>query len=200
MEPVLAVCRKTMTDAETDGGGRRRRPHALAEAIGRVTSPLYQSRGFAGGAVIGDWANIVGDRLAAESAPESLRFPPKRRRGGTLTLRIASGGLALELQHLQGQLIERINSYFGFDAVARIRFVHGPITSPAARREAHRPPVPASDPNLATPADLLALLAKVDDPDLRAALESLGKAVFSANGPMSAKPAAAPSAAGDAKD
>ncbi len=197
---AFSVWRNTMSDAETDGGGRRRRPHALAEAVSRVTAPLYQGRGFAGGAVIADWASIVGDRLAAECAPESLRFPPKQRRGGTLTLRIANGGLALELQHLQAQLIERINSYFGNAAVARIRFVHGPIASSAARRETLRPTALRYSPNEVDAAGLQALLAKVDDPDLRSALESLGKAVFSASVPNSARPVAGPSEVGDHDD
>lgn len=153
---------------------RANRPQALAEAVGRTTAPLSRKRGFANGRIVSEWPAIVGNRLAAECVPEQLRFPPRRRDGGTLRLRVGSGGLALELQHLQSQLIERINTYLGCDAVERLQFVQGPVPK-------QRTAEPPEAPSLSTSQerDLRSLVSTVDDPELRAALESLGRSVLS---------------------
>ena len=152
---------------------RAKKPRAFAEAVSGATAPLSRRRGFANGLIVSEWRAIVGDRLAGECAPEALRFPPKQRCAGTLRLRVSGGGLALELQHLQGQLIERINAHLGYDAVERIQFVQGPVPK--------RPPTPPpARPTLSErdAQDLQRLVATVDDPELRAALESLGRSVF----------------------
>src|SRR5512147_1223074 len=101
-------------------------PRALAETIAKLTDPMFGKRGFAG-ALIADWPAIVGERLAAGCVPEKVVYPPRRRDGATLRLRIVSGGLAIKLQHLEPILIDRINSHFGHPAVARLKFLHGPL-------------------------------------------------------------------------
>lgn len=158
---------------------KRRGPRALADAIGDVTARFCDRRGFADGAVIAHWPAIVGDRLAAETAPERIKYPPKRSNGGTLTLRVANSGLALELQHLQQQLIERINDYLGRPAVARVTLIHGPVAGPPQRQPVSPPsPLPQLDPRMA------ALVARVDDPRLRKALETLGRSIRAREHPM----------------
>lgn len=82
-----------------------------------------KKRGFAEVRVATRWPEIVGENLAGQTLPEKLS---RGRDGGTLTLRV-SGAAALELTYLTPQLIERINTYFGFRAVARLHFVQGPI-------------------------------------------------------------------------
>lgn len=158
---------------------KRRGLRALADAIGDVTVRFCDRRGFADGAVIAQWPAIVGDRLAAETAPERIKYPPKRSNGGTLTLRVANSGLALELQHLQQQLIERINDYLGRPAVARVTLIHGPLPEPPKRQApAAAPTLPELDERMA------ALVAGIDDPRLRNALETLGRSIQARERPM----------------
>lgn len=139
-----------------------------------VTRPLIGKRGFVRGGLIAEWETIVGERLAASSLPERVSYPPKQSRGGTLHLRVATGSLAMELQHLEPQLIEKINGYFGYDAVARVRLVQGPV--PQVMRRSERPaPRPLSEAEETALADHLAGLG---DDELRAALAALGRAVM----------------------
>ncbi len=128
-------------------------------------------RGLAEARVITDWPDIVGRAIAAGSCPERLVRGRGEAEGGVLRVRVA-GGLALELQHLEPIVIERLNTYFGYRAVERLQIVQGPLPErPAPRRPAPPPIDPARE------AALEAELAGVGDAELRLALAGLGRAV-----------------------
>ena len=61
--------------------------------------------------------------------PLKLAFPRGERRDGTLILRVR-GSFAIELQHMAPQLLERINGYLGYGAVARLKFEQGRLPRP----------------------------------------------------------------------
>jgi len=147
-------------------------PKALAVSIDKITKPIFGRRGFADGAIVKDWKVIVGAHLSDHSAPERITYPLNETTAGTLHLRIENGGLGLELQHLQPQLIERINGYFGFHAVAHIKITQGPL--PKRPASSPKPPPPLSIDDQATVADSL---NGVQDADLNQALQALGQAV-----------------------
>ena len=138
--------------------------------VGVLTRPLFGRHGFAGGAMIVDWPAIVGAAVASYTLPLRVRFPKGERSGGTLEVKVANSAFATELQHLEPLILERINGYFGWAAVARLKLRHGPLP----RRDA-----PPTTPKLTSPdeARLERTLAAVDDPELRAALERLGRHV-----------------------
>ena len=150
------------------GGGLR----AIAGAVARVTRPIFGKRGFADGAIVRDWPAVVGPHIAAHTSPDKVVFPAGRRLEGTLQMRVDSGGLALELQHLEPLLVERINAYFGYRAVGRVRLVQGPLPAKPA------PPPPTLAALDATEEeDLARTLSGVKEEALRRALEGLGRAV-----------------------
>lgn len=144
---------------------------AVAIEADRVTGPIRKKRGLAEAALISDWPDIIGAALAAECVPLRIARGPDGT-GGTLHIRV-SGALALELQHMQPQVIERINGYFGYQAIARIALQQGPISArkPAPRKRA----TPPSDEDAAA---LAAQLDGIADEDLRRALEALGRGVL----------------------
>lgn len=146
------------------------RPRALA-AIVQPIARRALGKGYAAvGTLIGDWPAIVGDRLAARAVPDALAFPKGRRAGGVLTLR-AGAADALELQHEAPRLLERINGYYGYRAIERIKLIQAPPPSRPRRR-------PAKAPTAADRAALDSALAGVEDPELRARLAALGRALF----------------------
>ncbi|MFQ5955023.1 MAG: DUF721 domain-containing protein [Kiloniellales bacterium] len=148
------------------------RPRAVAALLPKVTAKALGKRGFAVAAVITDWIEIVGNELAAMAQPLRIAFARNKRDGGTLHVR-ASGAAATELQHLEPQILERINGYFGFRAVARLKIHHGPA-APVA------PSPTAAAPKSSTGQAIENLedrVAGVEDPDLRDALKSLGDAI-----------------------
>ena len=137
----------------------------------RATSPIRRKRGFFEASVFSDWNAIVGAELGNQCVPLRLARGPEGE-GGTLHVRV-TGPLALELQHLEPQVIERINSFYGFRAIARLRLHQGPIAQPLR-------PTPPPRPS-AAPEDLVDLerqLDSVTDPELRRALKDLGESVI----------------------
>ena len=148
--------------ATGDAGGKPQRfvygPRAIGAVLPAVTRPAFRAAGPAAAQLLADWPAIIGPSLAAVTSP-------RRFTGGTLTLGCA-GPVALELQHLSGQLIERINGHLGRVAVQRLRFVQ--IAAPAA---------PAR-PSRATRAALAPVAVEgIADGPLRDALGALGAAV-----------------------
>jgi hypothetical protein len=148
-------------------------PRAIAQPLAAVTRGVFGRRGLADGAILTDWAQIAGDHLARHSMPEKVAFPRGSRAGGTLYLTIDNGSLATELMHLAPLLIERINGYFGFCAVARLKIVQGPLPKVASRHAPPLRPLKGKEER-----SLAASLIDVDDPELRQALEALGRAVI----------------------
>lgn len=144
---------------------------SIAVPADRVTKPVFGKHGFVSGALVVDWAAIVGSAVASHTLPIRIKFPPKERGEGTLEIKVASSAFATELQHLEPLIVERINGYFGWKAVARLRLRHGPLPP----RRAIRPAPP--EPDAQSSARLDAVLDKVEDPRLREALSRLGKYV-----------------------
>ncbi len=160
-----------MTSPATTPDRRRYGMVAIAVPAGKVTRPVFGRHGLAGGALVVDWPAIVGSAVAAHTLPVRIKFPPKERAEGTLVIKVANGAFAPELQHLEPLVLERINGYFGYRAVARLQLKHSPLPLRApVKPVAAAPTGPAGE-------RLSAALADVEDPDLRAALERLGRRV-----------------------
>ena len=160
-----------MRAKRSDRRGRRGLT-AIAAALPGICGRALRRRGFVETGVVTEWPVIVGEALAAETAPHRLVFARGSHSGGTLHVRV-SGAFATELQHLAPLVIDRINGYFGFGAVARLTLTQGPV--PARRRAGGRRPEPPTD--AAADAVLAARLEGIDDPALRDALEGLGRAI-----------------------
>ena len=153
--------------AAARGGGLK----ALAVPLAILLRPLAGRRGLAEGDLTARWEAVVGSHIARISLPRKLSFASRRSRtDGTLTLRVEPGH-ALALQHLAPQLMERINGHLGYAAVARLRFLQGPIAQPAE---------PASIAEAAVAPEEVERIARrldgVDDADVREALRRLALA------------------------
>ena len=167
----------------------RRRPGGLfgGKAVGSflpgLTRKAFEKFGFSAANLITDWAAIVGRDLAAVTAPERLKWPrqvergeddaapaAKGRPGATLVLRV-DGAQALTVQYGARQIIERINAYFGYAAVAELRIIQAPVGAGLL------PAKPEQRPRLEP---LTAEVAGVADAGLRDALGRLGAGIRAA--------------------
>ncbi|MFZ2006491.1 MAG: DciA family protein [Stellaceae bacterium] len=154
--------------ARADGASERRPGFRAAGAnLSRVVRPIMEQHG--GGVLArlkAEWTAIVGPDIAAATWPEALA------RGGSLKLRVAPGK-ALELQHRAPLVIERVNLFFGRDAVTRLALVQGPLPLDTPTR--HPPPRPLRAGEAAALDDQLTV---VESPELRDALARLGRRVI----------------------
>jgi hypothetical protein len=89
-------------------------------SLGDVVAGVLRERAFAAGISVGRlglaWADVVGARLAQESAPARLE-------GGTLVVEARSGAWGAQLQFLSEDIRRRANETLGGDAVERVRVV-----------------------------------------------------------------------------
>jgi hypothetical protein len=152
---------------------RRCRPRSAGELVGDVGGVAFRRFGFVQGAVVSRWSEIVGERYAKVSSPESIRFPAGKKSGGTLTL-LVDGAHSPLLQHLTPMIVERVNRFFGYAAIARIAFRQG-RPAPAPERPARPAPKPV-------PRELGEGLREIADPELRACLESLAATIAASSG------------------
>lgn len=153
------------------GGG----PRSLASLVPKLVRAAIGKQGFAEAGLVSDWSAIVGSEIAAHCLPERLDFPRGERMEGTLHLRV-EGAWALALQHLEPQLIERINGSLGYRAVARLKLRQGPLP---LRSKSGKPEVGGHGPEVTPvdPAEAIALeaqVASIDDSELREAVGRLG--------------------------
>lgn len=147
----------------------------LGEIVARVIEPVTSRRGFATADLVAVWPEIAGPMHAACTAPEKILWPRhapgEAQPAGTLVIR-ADGPRAIFLQHELPQIVERVNAFYGYRAVAQARIVQGPVGS----KPAAPPELPRVD--TATGERIAGAVADVDDDGLRDALERLGRGVF----------------------
>ncbi len=147
-------------------------PRALSRSLVKVTRPILAKGGAALAELVAAWPQIAGPRLADSTAIDRLALPRGAAAGrgpGVLHLRVEPA-LALELQHVAPQIIEKLNAYLGYAAIGRIALVQRPVTplGGVKRRRAALPPDATAREAAARSA------AIIEDPELRAALSRLG--------------------------
>jgi hypothetical protein len=155
---------------KTEAHPRAMRARAVSDMLPDIGRAAFRRFGFVQSSVVSRWREIVGERYAGVSSPESIRFPQGRRSEGVLNL-IVEGAHAPMMQHVAPVIIERVNRFFGYPAVARIAFRQGIVKIAKARMR----PAPVSLRPI--PAELGDSLREIVDPELRAVLESLARGV-----------------------
>ena len=164
-------------DATPRGSGeaprRSRAARSVSELVPSVSGAAFRRFGFMQNAVVARWAEIVGEQYARYSTPESIVFPVGKKSDGTLKVRV-TGSFAPMLKHVEPQVIERVNQYFGYAAVARLALRHGDLPMTVKRITVTEQPLSA---------ETASTLRGIADPDLRASLESLARALSSTRGP-----------------
>jgi len=142
--------------------------HVYAKAVGsfvpKLTQKAFEKYGFSAATLLTDWAQIAGADVAGYTVPERLKWPrgtgaydeveegSEGRPGATLVLRV-DPARALDVEYKGRQIIERINAYFGYRAVAALRLIQAPVEA-AVPRQGARPDgvrVPAAE--TASPAE-----------------------------------------------
>ena len=165
------MTKRKPTSGDSPRSGRVR---AAGELVGDIGGQSFRRFGFVQSSIVSRWPEIVGERYAKASCPESIKFPAGRKSSGVLTLMV-DGAHAPLIQHLAPMIIERVNRFFGYAAIDRIVFRQGkrPAPEPKTVRPQLRP----------VPKELGEGLREVADPELRACLESLASRIAASSGP-----------------
>jgi len=144
----------------------------LSDLLHKTLTDAFAKQGFASSELVTRWAEIVGAEIAAHSEPEKIQWTRGAHghtpEPGRLVLRV-EGPAAIEIQHLSGVVLERVNRFFGWQAVGSLRLRQAPL-----RRRAPEPQ-PSVDAEEA--ARIAAHLSDITDEKLRDALGRLGAAI-----------------------
>ena len=165
----------TAKEYERPRGGPARAVGQLMPEIGRTA---FRRFGFVQSSVVSRWPEIVGERHAAACVPESIRFPLGEKRDGILQL-VVKPAHAPIIQHVVPEIIERVNRFFGYAAVARVKLRQGAVQPRDALDPGRRPAAPPSLKPI--PMELGESLRDIGDPELRAVLESLARSLGTSN-------------------
>jgi hypothetical protein len=171
MEEPMKERGKKQSDAGASRGGG---PRSVGDMLPAVGGTAFRRFGFVQSSVVSRWREIVGERYADVSTPESIRFPAGKREQGVLTLMV-DGAHAPMMQHVAPSIVERVNRFFGYAAVARLTIRQGHVTPPEPKRVAP----PSLRP---VPTAMGDSLRAVADPELRACLAALAGAVAASTG------------------
>ncbi len=168
----MAATKPTSEKAVPEKSRRfRQGPINVGNLVGRLTKPALGKRGFAGTEILTHWPTIVGAELAAFACPLEVKYPRGRNNGATLHLRVAHGAAAAMLQMKIPAVIERINRFFGYEAVVQVQAAQGPM--PKRAKAAPAPPPLSAQAE----AEVEGQLGHITSEPLKTALTKLGKAL-----------------------
>ena len=166
-------------------GRRRRGPVSLASLVPATIEPALRQRGFATAAILTEWAEIAGPRLAGWTQPLEIRWPrrpeiehaagkpltDKAEKARRATLVVACpGAFALEVQMASAGLIEAVNRRLGFGCIGAVLVQQMP-RAPAP------PPKPSRQLDPAAVRAISDRLDAIESPELRQALAELGAGI-----------------------
>jgi hypothetical protein len=148
---------------------RVRAVRPLAALVPRLIEPALRKRGARTAALVAYWPTIVGGEIATMTEP--LRLAPGRPGEASILYLRVSGASAIELQHQERALVERINTFFGGAVVSRLALRQGPLQQASLPRRVPRRLTAGEDRAVAE------AVAPVDDEGLKRALTGLGRAI-----------------------
>lgn len=143
-------------------------------------TPACRKRGFASVDIVAAWGDIVGERYGTRVQPDKLVWPRQPEltdpetppQPATLVVH-TDGATALLLSHESAQMIERINTFYGWAAIGRIKILQKPVAvKTAAERKQLRSLTDKEEKKLD------AQLEGVQNARLREALKKLGAQVI----------------------
>jgi len=158
--------------------GKRAGPRSVADIISGVMEPVMARRTGMTLDLIKAWPTLVSEEFAKTTRPEKIDWPRRIHEDdpfepATLVVACESAS-ALFFQHELGPILERVNMFFGFQAIKRIRIVQKPVLqSPKETKKT------AKTLSLEEQIKLQMLIENIDDPELRKTLEKLGAGILS---------------------
>lgn len=144
---------------------------AIGDLMPEIGRTAFRRFGFVQSSVVTRWPEIVGASHARVCSPEAIRFPPGEKAEGILDLVVVPAHAPL-IQQVVPEIIERVNRFFGYRAVARVKLRQGAVTPPSDSRTAKPPP--SLKP---IPLELGDSLRDIGDAELRTVLESLARSL-----------------------
>ncbi len=126
------------------------------------------------------WPEVVGERLSSLCVPVKVSYSRANRLGATLVVR-TEGARATEVEHLGPRIIERVNQFYGYRAIDRLKVTQttapGGFAEEPARFAGPSPDAPFT-PDPAAQARAAEMTREIQNEALRTALTRMGAHVI----------------------
>lgn len=130
------------------------------------------------GKMMAEWTHIAGAEIASQTLPVDLKFSrnkdPKKPGQAVLYLSVQPG-YALEFSYQQNLMMERLNTFFGYNAIKDIKIVQN--SEVMNKKQAASPKKRILSSSEQQKIDQI--VGKIEENDLQTALKNLGKAILS---------------------
>ncbi|MEO0923996.1 MAG: DciA family protein [Pseudomonadota bacterium] len=150
----------------------------VSDLLPKLIDPICARKGLASSALLAAWPSLAGAEFADCTMPDKIQWPHQTAsgnpsyQGGVLVLRV-DGPKAIYLQHEEHQIIQRVNQFFGFMAIERLKIVQAPINRTARAEKPALPPLSDRQEQ-----KLRECIAEFEDGALDEAVLSLGRGVL----------------------
>ncbi len=155
-------------------------PRSVSEIVGKVLEPVLARRTGMTLDLIKSWPELVGEEFRETTRPEKINWPRRAHEDDPFKPAVlvvaCENSAALFFQHEQAAIIERVNVFFGFEAINRIQILQKSVLSKMPQTTEKTAPVSRHDE-----VRLAAILDEIDDPELKETLLKLGRGVISRN-------------------
>lgn len=152
----------------------------VATAVMPIVKNILGKKGMIIADILTIWEQIVGEEMAAYSLPRKIDFKKNEKSNGIIHIVVPGGAFALELQHRENFLLEKINAYFGYQAVTGMRIIQD-ANLKIKIKEINQPKVKKSLVSLEEQNYINSLTEEIIDPELKNTLVRLGESVFNQN-------------------
>ena len=143
----------------------------LSWYISKISKPFFNRQGFVKSYIIDNWKEIVGEEYYKNSIPEKLRI---QKGGGVLTI-ATDGATSTEMEYIKTDIIHKINDYYGYRAVNRIRFRNSFIQDEVTEKKLKK----GNFENKNSKNEKVdAFLNEIEEGKLKEAINSLGKSII----------------------
>ncbi len=150
-------------------------PRSISNIVREVTKSSFGNKDLLFGKMLSEWMHIVGEEIGHKTVPLDLKYirGNKKKNQAKLHLGVKSS-YATEFVYKKSLVIERLNMFFGYDAIEDIKIIQQ--SSFMDKQEE----VVAKSKDLSTVEreELDKKLDKIGENDLQIALRKLGKAIL----------------------
>lgn len=151
----------------------------LSKAVNPLLRQLLGNNGMLFMELLNSWENIVGKDIAAYCLPRNISFKKDERTNGCLEIIVLAGAFAMEIGQKQPYIIEKINTFFGYPAISRLKINQ---TGNPENFLLTKKPIEKVKKKVVTAEEesyITELTKDINNEELRQSLENIGRAVFS---------------------
>ena len=154
---------------------------SISLALRPLTKQILGNKGFVEADIILNWGEIIGEELAEYCFPQRIEFQKEKKNNGCLHLDVPSGAFAVEIQHREKYILNKINTYFGYNAVSSIKIMQNNRLQRPPEKKAPQEKPETTELSPQEEQQIKNLSSEINNQNLKEILIKLGHSVYADN-------------------